>query len=151
VNGSVANVSGTEMAFITHSGVLASVDGATGNPNFQMQLPHGARYLVAARMAAPPGAARVMNRGIIRRSVDAASSSTLPVLDFNSAAAFTPAFRNVTIGNLGTDPADIRMIYTTASGMAGVYFFAGVGSLATTRQYPGIPAANQLPGDLHVL
>ncbi len=91
-----------------------------------------------------------LTKMIIRRNLNPAAGSALPALDFGASEAFAPVTKNLTISNLGTDVSALLGIYFTTNNTFANYFsdFTGGGA---TRTYPGVPAANQATGDLHVL
>jgi hypothetical protein len=154
VNGSVANVGASELATIALASSTASVSGAGGVSTFQLTgLPSGAHDLIASRSAiniSGSSISYILNRLIIRRGLDPANGSTLPVLDFASTESFAPATANLTIGNLGTDQALEEIGLTTANGTS-ASFFSSTPSTATTVPYYGVPDAKLVSGDLHSL
>ncbi|MGH7555676.1 MAG: hypothetical protein ACREMQ_21970, partial [Longimicrobiales bacterium] len=150
VNGSVANVGAGEQAYVGLSIVLNALP--PGTTNFTLQgVPEGVTDLIATRVAQVIGAqgiTQTANKAIIRRGLDPAANSTLPVLDFNAAEAFNPVTRNLTLNNLGTDVAIIGESFRTANGASSVLYndvqFVGVAN----RQIPTVP--NPQTGDLHM-
>jgi hypothetical protein len=150
INGTVANVGLTEQAYISMGGGFAFVTGALGT-SFQLtNVLDGPRDLIAGRLALS-GSNFALNKAIIRRAQNPANGSTMAVLDFNAAEAFNPVVRNVTVNNLTTDNATVQMFYFTPTGTAGIFFTEGAGSASASKQYPGVPAANQVTGDLHMM
>ena len=153
VNGSVANVGASELATISLASSSATVIGGGVN-TFQLTgLPQGAHDLVASRITQTISGTSIsyaLNRLIIRRNLDPANGSTLPVLDFNASESFAPATANVTIGNLGSDQALAEAGLTTANGTSASFFFSSP-STATTLPYYGVPDAKLATGDLHSL
>jgi hypothetical protein len=152
INGSVANVGAQETSTITLGNATAVVNASTGN-NFVLQnVRDGALDLVAGRSMQSIGAGGlsiVMNKGIIRRGLNQAAGSTLPVLDFNAAEAFTPVTRNVTINNLNGEFTTLSSTYLTAGGTSGSLYTEATANTNVTRPYYGVPQANQQNGDLH--
>jgi len=92
---------------------------------------------------------------LLRRGIDAADGSTLPVLDFGGSEAFAPETRTLTVTNLGAGEslASTQGYLLGAGGERGTatYFqdlFAGG---TTERPIFGIPAGRQVAGELHLL
>jgi hypothetical protein len=131
---------------------------ASGSLNFSLtNVPDGALDLIAGRQTTTINTTTfeftvVLDKLIIRRGVNAANNSTLPVLDFGSSEAFDPAQANLTIGNLGTDVGFTLTSYFTANGSgttgAALSSFPAPGS--GPFKYYGVPANKQVAGDLHV-
>ena len=150
VNGSVANVSATQAAFVTlgYSTTFASPAVAT---TFQLTgVAAGPQDLFAARILA---ATQRADKFILRRGLDVANNGTIPVLDFNASEAFNPATANVTLANLGADSATVSTLFTgtrgSAFGFVGTItdYVAGSGAVA----YDAIPGAQLNAGELQAL
>jgi hypothetical protein len=90
-----------------------------------------------ADLLIPGGPSRI----IIRRGLNPANGSTLPVLDFNAAEAFAPVTRILTVNNAGADQLTSNTAYLTANGTGGVLISA------RGLHYYGIPAAQQQAAD----
>ena len=149
VNGTVANVAATQTADISLGDAFESVSG--GTTNFTLTgVPDGALDLVASRSTTNLQTFQtIVDKLIIRRGINAANNSTLPVLDFNAAEAFAPAEANITVGNLGTDVSLVTTSYFTASGTTGAAIFSGIELGTGPFKYYGVPTARQIAGDLH--
>jgi hypothetical protein len=110
--------------------------------------------LIAGRILQTIGGTGIvgaLNKGIIRRGINPAAGSTLPVLDFNAAESFTPVTRTLTIGNVGADAVSVQISFLTsattqAQTALGIYSEVG-GTMTPTRQHPTVP--NAQAGDLH--
>ena len=154
INGSVANVGASETAYISFNGGSAAASSLLGN-NFTLNnVLDGPGDLVASRTATTINGTDIVttfNKGIIRRGINPANNSTLPVLDFN-AEGFTPVTRNLTVNGLAaSENAIISLNYFTASGAVGILYSEAFGAASGTRQYNGVPSANQQASDLHLL
>ena len=149
VNGTVANVAPTQTADISLGDAFTSVTG--GTTNFSLTgVPDGALDLVASRGEFNTTTFQTtVDKLIIRRGINAANNTTLPVLDFNATEAFAPAEANVTVGNLGTDIPIVSTSYFTASGTTGASIFSGFQTGTGPYKYYGVPTARQITGDLH--
>jgi hypothetical protein len=149
VNGTVANVSATQTADVSLGPSFASVTG--GATTFQLtDVPDGALDLIASRSTFNLTTfTSVVDKLIIRRGLNQANNSTIPVLDFNAAEAFAPAEANIAVGNLGTDGAILTTSFFTSGGAAGASLFSGLGQGAGPFKYYGVPTAKQVAGDLH--
>lgn len=152
--GSIAGAAATDQAWVTMGGATTVVQPAV-NPAFALtNVPDGQRDLFAGLIAqgfAGGIPTYTLNRLIIRRGLDPVAGATLPVLDFGTSEAFAPVTRAVSLTNLGTDAAMTLMSYHTATGTSAPFFTDLIPSTATSRQYPGVPAAQQATGDLHLL
>ncbi len=152
VNGSVANVALTDVAYISVGGAIAFVLPVTGNTFSVQNVPDGTIDAVASRVTQTQvgnSFTQVMNKGIIRRGLNPATGSTLPVFDFNAAESFTPVTKTLTLGALGTDQAIVLESFLTANGSTGILFNELAGSSAATHQFPTVP--NTITGDLHLV
>ncbi len=155
VNGSVAGLGLTDMANVSLGGGVASV--SVGQSAFTLQnVPGGKRDLIASRTKMNiSGGGVTMNpdRVIIRRDVDAPANSTLPVLDFGGAEAFSLDPKTLTVNGSNGETLLLTELYTMGStGSHGALLHVETTpSAATTRPYYGIPAAKQKSGDLHML
>ena len=154
VNGSVAGVGASQSATITLGTASADASGTT--PTFQLKdVPDGALDLVAGRTTTTISGTDfsfALDKLIIRRGINAANNSTLPVLDFGAAEAFDPVQANITLGNLGTELGFALTSYFTAAGSsAGGATLAGFSMPGSGPfKYYGVPAARQIAGDLHL-
>jgi hypothetical protein len=154
VNGSVAGLSGPlQSGTVTLGPSSASASSTT--PTFQLNdVPDGALDLIAARSTTAlsgTGVTFTLDKLIIRRGLNQANNSTIPVLDFGSAEAFDPVQANITIANLGTDVGYTFTSYFTAagSGSTGAALFSLPNPGTGPFKYYGVPAAKQVAGDLH--
>ena len=167
VNGSVAGVTATsntnfQSALIALGPESETVSpgipgipgsGSTGFPNFRIDsLPNtGALDLVATRNFFTGGTFGT-DRMILRRGLNPASGSTLPVLDFGGAEAFAPATAALTLTGLGADTATIGTSFFTGSFVGGGFGFTGsevVGG--TPGSYSGVPTNRLAAGDMQLL
>lgn len=146
VSGSVANVAETQFAQINLGNTSSSVsDGASFTLT---RVPDGPVDLVATRGTTTSVSAS-LDKMIIRRGLNPANNSTLPVLDFSSAEAFTPVDANVSVGNLGSDQAFVTSYYLT-TGDASAVLFTSPDRGAGPFTYYGVPAAKRSSDDLHL-
>jgi hypothetical protein len=89
---------------------------------------------------------------IVRRAINPAHGSTIPVLDYNSTEAVTPASATYTINGVGSDPWS--MTVSTVTGAQGTIWISsdtstGGGNIAVP--YQGWPASLQVAGDYNEL
>jgi hypothetical protein len=124
---------------------------ATGTTSYTLNnVPAGVLDLIASDAATTINGTTIatqVKKIIIRRNQNPANNATLPVLDFSAAEAFTPATATITLANGGTDFLASSSLYFTANGAAGA--FATDISTSPTRTFYGVPAAQQVAGDLH--
>lgn len=144
VRGSVSGVQTNESAEIALGSSAASVAGQTGaTPAFTLAgVPDGAHDLLATRNLAGGDAARLL----ITRALDPADGSTLPVLDFASAAAIAPIKATATVTGTAATPL-VFSEFLTGNGTVALLSVAE----AMTVAYSAVPSASLIAGDLHAL
>jgi hypothetical protein len=148
VNGTVAGLSAGQTGYIGAGGSLATVTF----PSTAFTLTNvGDRVtdIVAARAGVDfTTFAIVPDRFLLRRNVNPAAGSTLPVIDFNSAEAFAPATATYTLANAGGDDIFVTGGFFTSNGAAGFFSIPVLGG-GNSRPVYGIPSARTQAGDLH--
>jgi hypothetical protein len=153
VSAGLANVSAGQIASVNLGASAAVVTGGVANTFTLQNVLDGNRDLIASRLVQTISGTSFLqsaNSLIARRSQYPATGSSLPVLDFNAAESFAPQVRTLTFNNLGTDLLTIQATYLTANSSSGIFYLEGAGSSTpASRQVPGMPAANQVAGDLH--
>ncbi|MBK6486137.1 MAG: hypothetical protein IPF98_04530 [Gemmatimonadetes bacterium] len=152
VNGSVANYGTSTSAFVTLGSALASLQVPTTAFTLN-NVATGTVDLVAGRQGIDllnPLAGLQLNRMIIRRGLNPANGSTLPVLDFSGAESFAPVSRTLTVsGSLQGEQLVVGVSYLTANqGFASLSQGLFSGASAT---FAGVPTAQQAATDLHTL
>ncbi len=146
--GTVAGAGPTDFVSIVAGGAFTQVVTAA-SPNFTIEnVANGPFDLLATRFSLLGGAGKFF----IRRNLNPPNNSALPTIDFNSADAFDPVQRSLTINNsLGQDLTSTGL-YVLQGGSGGAVYFADFGaSSATSRPWFGVPDAKRAPGDFHVL
>lgn len=154
VNGTVAGVPANEQAWIALGGSFALALPAVSTAFTLMRVADAPVDLMAARVEQVIAGTSVTNtprKLILRRSLNPASGSTLPVLDFGSAEAFDPVARTITVTNLSGDVAFPSTWYHTTNGFVNNFFALGTGVSTTTLPWYGIPPDRQQATDLHAL
>jgi hypothetical protein len=148
VNGTVAGLGARDLADVTLGDSYSVVGGGTSA--FQLlDVGDGPRDLIASRTVRNPTTNEpVVDRMIIRRGLNQANNSTLPLLDFNATDAFVLAESNVAVGNLGSGEAFLVEFYFTAGAPGAFTGFDG--PRPGPFRHHGVPAGRQLPGDLHL-
>lgn len=149
VNGNFGGVPGVRIAQVGMGWWFGS---ALGNGSFQLvNLPPGPLDVVAVRHVDTTDPTEApMDRVIVRRGVNPASGSTLPVLDFNAAESFAPTSATWTFANTIGDQFSLSQSFITSTGTTG-YFSAqpqpdGASILRTVYS---VPQAQTIAGDLH--
>src|SRR5690348_2317173 len=147
VKGSVAHVA---------IGQVASVDLGTsstflvggGPTTFTLNnVEVGPRDLIAARS----NTSLLVNSIIIRRSLNPTAGSTLPVLDFTSAAAFAPATAHATLSGIPTcSKASVAVLFFSPRG-TGAALAAASNVANVSVPYEAIPIAKLLTGEFQLL
>jgi hypothetical protein len=94
-----------------------------------------------------------MTAGIIRRDLQPANHSTMPVLDFSSGEAFEAATRTLTIAKAADEVVNLSVLYRTARGaISNLSYedpYEGLGSTSAQRRYGAHP--NPPAGEMQVL
>lgn len=149
VSGSVPNLGVRQFADITLGS--SSAFATALEPTFQLTgVADGPLDLVASRTFVDPTTFEaIVDRLIIRRGLDLADNSTLPVLDFTAAEAFAPAVADLAVGNLGGDEAFVLSSIVTPGAPLGARIFVSSGLSTGPFRYYGVPAAIRVAGDLH--
>jgi len=147
---SVTGVAPTDWTFL----VMGSEFGSTiGNASSQISQPQsGSADLIATRSTAtpPPAITFTPVKMIIRRGVNVPSGS-IPVLDFGAAEAFDPVSAQLTLQNLGSDQVEPKVFYRSSAMPSRGPLYLVAGSSNSVHTVYGVPAARQLPADLHAL
>ncbi|MGH7618307.1 MAG: hypothetical protein ACREPM_13875 [Gemmatimonadaceae bacterium] len=150
VNGSFAGVTGFRTSQVGMGWWFGS---ANGNGSFSLEnLPAGPLDVVAMRNGDITAQFEIpADRVIIRRGVNPASGSALPVLDFGAAESFAPTTATWTFTNVGaTELMSMSQAFITATGTMGAFsLYPGVDRSETVRTAYGIPLAQTIAGDLH--
>lgn len=84
---------------------------------------------------------------ILRRGLDPASGAAVAPIDF-ATQGITPTSATLTFANTGGETFTNSPTFRTAAGL-NAWLSAGGQFANTTRVWYGVPAAQQLPGDLH--
>ena len=153
LSGSVANVPNGKHSTVNMSWAYGHTDPPATTYSLT-ELPNGAIDLVSSRAALSLTSWWVPDAVIIRRSLDLASASTIPLLDFNAAEAFAPSTHTLTVNGPVGDGASARMTFITRVGTTSVRTFHDLWFdmvSAGTATFSAIPVAQQLTGDLHDL
>ena len=144
INGSVANVGAEEIASVALGSSVTNVIPEGGATFALANVEGGPRDLIAARVTA---ATFSPNTFIVRRALDPADGSTLPVLDFDAAEAFVPVSSEVTVSGIGGDQGQLFSQLTTANGTSANLSFATEVADGAFDYY-GFPADELLATDL---
>jgi len=148
VSGSVAGLGFFQNGAISLGNATASTSSA--NPVFTLNnVANGALDLVASRSGFNQMTfVQEIDRIIIRRGLNQANGSIIPVIDFGAAEAFAPVSANATISNGGADQLIVQSLFNTATGSSASLFSAVTGAGAV-RAIFGVPSARLVAGDLH--
>jgi hypothetical protein len=150
LNGSVANVSGTQFANVSVGNSTTFITGI-GSQTFQLRnVPDGAQDVFAARVT---NGTRRADKLILRRGVNIAANGTIPVFDFNAAEAFASGTANVTVTGLSTDSAFVATVYNGTRGIAYGFLTTIIGYSASSgaQPYDAIPGTRLNTGELQNL
>ncbi len=146
--GSVAGIGPMDFVSVVAGNAFATVMGF-GAPTYTLEnVAPGAFDLLATRFAFTGGPGKF----IIRRNLNPANNSALPVLDFNGPEAFDPVQRTVTVNNSQGHELTAFGLYVLQGGSSGgLYFSDFEGSTQTTRNWYGVPNDKRAAGDFHLL
>lgn len=128
---------------------LGGGSSSTANPNYSIGVPTtGPQTLLARRLNISSALA---DRLILRRGVNQADNSVLPLLDFAGDSSFAPLERAVTIANALGDDVDVRANLLTAPAALGAPIENGMSSTATARTYRTVPLDRRVAGEVDEL
>ncbi len=148
VNGTFAGLSAGQQGYVGLAGILGQVTFPTTSFTLN-DVDDRVTDLIAARVGIDLNTfAFVPDRFLLRRNVNPAAGSTMPVIDFNSADAFAPATATYTLANAGSDIINVTGGFFTANGAAGFFTLPATGG-GNSRPVYGIPFARTQAGDLH--
>jgi uncharacterized membrane protein len=139
LNGSVSGVGPTEIANVNLGGSSAFVIPAVSTSFVLNNVAAGLQDLVATRA----DATFAVNWIILRRALNLASGSTLPVLAFGT-EGFAPASANVTVTGLGADTAFVASVFTGVRGstFAFLSLIEDYTAASGARPFGAVPAGN---------
>jgi hypothetical protein len=149
--GSVTGFDTNEVASIAAGLSIRALVPPGGDNSFALQgLTPGPQEILATRTTRVSATSLVVTKMILRRTGELPDSSVLPVFDFASAEAFTPAISSVTVGGLGPEGATVNTLLRTPHSL-NLVSIANDDMTAATRDYRAIPASHLETGDLQVL
>jgi hypothetical protein len=149
ITGSTAGLSGTDQGFITFGNRSTTVIPAGGTTFTLNGVADGARDLIAARTTLAFSGTSVsasLAKIILRRGLNPATGSSLPVLDFGS-EGFAPGTATATLNNLGSDQSLMTVLYATPT--ANGILYTDVSTGGASRTFSGVPTASQAAGEFH--
>lgn len=149
--GTVAGIDTNEVASINAGfGTRDLVALGEGSTEFALpSLVAGPQDILATRISRLNGT-EVLTRVIVRHTPTLPDSATLPVIDFNSAEAFTPAIAHVTVNGLGPEGATSRTRLRTSLSQSEISFLTSSDN-ASSRTFYAIPESRLQSSDLQVL
>jgi hypothetical protein len=150
LSGSAAGLAAGQTAKVVMGSASASASSFGGSTFTLANVNDRPLDLVATRGSNPSADFLTPDRMIVRRSVNLASGSTIPVLDFSAPESFAPTGTNLTI--TGLDPADVVELQNTFWSVTSTFGTAHSAQLTSgTATLYSVPAAQQVAGDLHEL
>jgi hypothetical protein len=149
LTGSVSGVSNTEAAAVNLGGSSAFVFPIATTNYTLNDVTAGPQDLVATRFDA---ASFSVNWIIIRRALNLASGSTIPVLPFGT-EGFAPASANVTVANLGADTGSVVSLFSGIRGSTFAFLstIEEVVAASGPQPYAAVPAGNLQANELQQL
>lgn len=146
--GSIAGAATGQSARIVMGTARAAPTAAT--PTFTLSGVPARPLDLVATLGVSTTSTLTPDRIIIRRSLDLATGSAIPALDFASAESFAPASSTLTIqGLLAQDVMELQQTFWTTTATFGSIQSAAPTAASATLY--GVPSAQQVAGDLHEL
>lgn len=90
------------------------------------------------------------NRVVVRRNINPAAGSTMPVVDFTGPESAPSASSNGFFDNVGADLFTVLMSLETSNGNSGTYYMSPINA-DNPRTLWGVPTTLRAAGDLHVM
>lgn len=126
----------------------ASVSIASGNTNYTLnKVSDGVLDLIGIRtttVAVPFSS--IPDAIILRRSLNLATGTVIPLLAFGGSEAFSPSSATMSVTNGGSDVVSVTTKFTTQGGVSALL---GLPSLSSTATMYGVPVAKQAASDMH--
>ncbi len=120
---------------------------------FSLTADDGATDLLAFRTTqtvAGSTVAIVADRAVLRRDVNYAANSAIPVIDFNGAESFAVATGQLTVNNTNGDVTQVYANFQSSSGTFSGFSFGSLFGGASPYPLYGVPLARTRAGDFHV-
>ena len=92
----------------------------------------------------------VADRGVLRRDVNYAANSAIPVIDFNGAESFAVATGQLTVNNTNGDLTQVYSNFLSSSGTFSGFAFGTLFGGASPYTTYGVPLARTRAGDFHM-
>jgi hypothetical protein len=148
--GQITGLGANEISLMT---VGTTQGGSLGPASFTLtNLPAGNLDLVAVRETLNQQADQIPSRFLVRRGINPAAGATIAPIDFNAAEAVAPTTANWTFNATNGEAFSIVEYFSTAGGTAGVLLGPpGIDRTTTSRTIYGVPSAQTINGDLHVV
>ncbi len=93
----------------------------------------------------------IPDRAIVRRGVNYAAGSAIPLLDFGGSESFAPAIATVTLANGGSGTVAVTTSLLTANGSFSGFTFGALSGGTSPYTVYGLPGSLTLNGDFHVV
>jgi hypothetical protein len=148
INGTVTGVAVPRSALIVMGGSSFALVDAPQTAFTLTNVPDRPTDLIAFRGFGTLGDFGSYERVIVRRNLNPANGSTLPLLDFEGTEWTPSVSRNSFWDGFGTDPFSVSVSLITANGLAGLYVLHAP-SLTPTRSVRGLPATSREATDLY--
>ncbi len=153
LTGTVAGLTGTQSAEVSVGGGTTSITApatsytitnvSTGNVDllaFRSQQTLGTGFIPTI----------TPDRAILRRNVNYAAGSSIPVLDFNGTEAFAPASAQYTLSGAGAgEITQILSFFTTSNGTSAGFLFGSLLNTTGSATVYGVPNSRLVNGDFH--
>lgn len=120
---------------------------------FSLDADDGATDLLAFRTSQTFGSGTVAiaaDRAVLRRDVNYAANSAIPVIDFNGAESFPVQTAQFTVNGGGSDIVQVYANFQSTNGSFSGFAFGALFGGASPYTVYGIPLARTRTGDLHL-
>ena len=152
LTGRVASNGATIPTIVSIGGSDTTILGISGGGFSLNNVPAGTRDLITAYSNLATDSTTSNEKIIVRRNVNYANNTAIPLLDFASPEAFQAVVAFDTLGNLGTDKGSANTSLVTANGTTAA-FFTGIGHVRNgqlTIPAWALPDSMLQPGDVHL-
>ncbi|WP_411281447.1 beta strand repeat-containing protein [Gemmatimonas sp.] len=151
LTGSFAGLGSGQTGTVNVGSSLASA--AFPTTTFSVNADDGSTDLLAFRTTQTFGGtsvAIVADRAVLRRDVNYAANSAIPVIDFSGAESFPVQTAQFTVNGGGSDLVQVYANFQSVNGSFSGFAFGALFGGASPYTVYGIPLARTRPGDLHM-
>ncbi len=153
LNGTFAGLAASQTGSVNLGGAFAST--TFPSTAFQLsQVDEGITDVVAFRSVqafANNALSIVADRAVLRRNVNYAANSTIPVIDFSGSESFPVQTAQIVTANAGSEAVNVLTSFVTSNGSFGGFAFGALQGGTSPYVVFGIPGGLLQNGDLHLV